>query len=487
MAPCADAAEWKISPGITLRETYTDNVDLVPQETAQSDFVTEIAPEIFVTGIGQHIDFKAYYLMQNLYYAKTNNRRTVNTLNADGKVEVVDDLFFVDGKAGASQQSISAFGPQSIDNINITGNRTEVRNYSISPYLRHRLDSTAVSELRFTRASLQTDTSDIANAKANQIRLRLLSGPAFRDLAWAMQYIDQRITFSNDSEFNLKKISGGARYLISPTFGLTATVGHERYSYISLGEKPDGYFWSGGFAWAPSERTIVQASGGKRFYGGTFSAEANHRTRNTVWNVSYNEDLTTTQSQYLFPAGVETSSFLDQLLTSSIPDPAVRQQAVDNFVRNADLPSTLSTEVNAFSDRVFLQKRARASVALTGARNTVVFNVFNIRRDPQSAPLFVGPSLAGIDDATRQTGAYVLWSSRVTARTNANISTEYTRTTSLSTSRRDDNKTVRLAVITQFQPKLSGRLEFRRVHHDSNQAGGSFRENAIAASVFASF
>lgn len=485
--PCAHAADWRFTPGITLRETYTDNVDLAPPETAQEDFVTEINPQIVVTGRGQHLDFNGRYVMQNLYYARKNEHRILNTLDADGKAELVDELFFVDGRATVNQATTSAFGARPVDNLNTSADRTNVRNYSLSPYLRHRFDTTALSELRYTHAALNTGSDNLADAKADQIRIRVVNGPAFRDIGWGAQYIDQRIRYVGQADFDLRKIMFNGRYLLSPTFGLTAGIGHEKYNYVSLGEKPDGYFWSLGIAWAPLERTNVEASVGRRFYGNSYAATANHRTRATVWNFTYNEDLTTTQENYLLPTGVETSSFLDQLLTGSISDPVARQQAVDTFVRNTDLPGRLSQDVIAFSNRVVLQKRAQASFAITGARNTVIFTLRNTKREPQSAIVPGVSAAATAEDDLRQTGAFLVFNRRIAPRTNSSISTEYLKSTSPVTNRRDHETTVRLAVATQFQPRLSGRLEVRRVLHSSNLVGQDFRENAIAVSLFASF
>ena len=74
------AAEWKITPSLDLRETYSDNIRLAPQGNEQSDFVTQINPGISLTGTGPRLKVNASYVMQNLFYAEESSRNTINHL-----------------------------------------------------------------------------------------------------------------------------------------------------------------------------------------------------------------------------------------------------------------------------------------------------------------------------------------------------------------------------------------------------------------------
>lgn len=149
------AAEWKIEPSLSLKETYSDNIKLAPPGNEKSDFVTQINPGISLTGTGPRLKVNARYGMQNLIYAEESSRNaTRHLLNADANAELADDLLFLDAKASISQQNISSFGSQTTDNVNITDNLSEVRTYSFSPYLINRFGSMASSELRYTHDSV---------------------------------------------------------------------------------------------------------------------------------------------------------------------------------------------------------------------------------------------------------------------------------------------------------------------------------------------
>lgn len=481
------AAEWQFTPTLDLKETYSDNIRLAPSGSEKSDFVTQINPGIALTGTGPRLKVNARYGMQNLVYADEGNRNTTrHNLNARANAELLDDFFYLDANGSVSQQNISAFGAQSADNANVTDNLTETRTYSLSPYLRHRFGSLASSELRYTHDSVDAGTGGLLTSQADRILFNLNSGTAFKTLGWGLNYNKQEIDYS-DRTIDLETYSGSLRYVISPRLSLNATSGHEKNNYLSIGGAPEGPFWSAGFTWTPAERTNITASAGKRFFGSTYAFKANHRTRKTAWSLSYSEDITTTRDQFLLPATIDTADFLNQLWTSSIPDPAMRQQIVDAFIRDAKLPASLSDSINYFTNRYFLQKRLQASVALNGIKNTLVLSTFNTLREAQSAQeidsTLLGSNSLSLNDETRQTGANLLWNWRITPRTSSNMNVGYAKTISLSTDREENTKSIRFGLTRQFQPKLNGSLDFRHIQRDSNLSGSDYRENAITASL----
>ncbi|MDD5404046.1 MAG: TIGR03016 family PEP-CTERM system-associated outer membrane protein [Sulfuricella sp.] len=493
----AIAAEWTIVPSLDLKETYSDNITLAPRGYEQSDFVTQVIPGISLTGTGPRLRVNARYAMQNLFYAQESNRNTINhMLNANANAELVDNLLFMDGLASISQQNISLTGPQAADNVNVTGNRTEVKTYSLSPYLRHSFGNTASSELRYTHSAVSSGVGGLADSQTDRINLGINSGSAFRTVGWGLNYSNQKTAYDNSASTLIQSrdnevISGNLRYMVTSRFSLKATGGYEKNDYISIGTKPEGSFWSGGFSWTPGPLTSIDASAGKRFFGNTYSLAASHRTRLTAWNIAYNEDITSTQSQFLLPPTIDTSGFLNQLWAATIPDPVARQQIVDSFIQANGLPLSLAESLNYLTNRLFLQKSLRASVALTGARNTLVLSLFNTSRNAQTAQaqdsILFGSSNLALSDKTRQVGGNALWNWRLGPRTSANINAGYTRMSYPELDRTDNDKTLRFSLVRQIQPKLSGAVELRRLQRDSSQSIGTYRENAVTASLHMSF
>ena len=488
------AADWTITPTLDLKETYTDNVRL-SRDNEKSDFVTQVNPGIYLVGEGPRLKVNTRYVMQNLLYANDSDENATNhQLDARANAELLEDMFFIDAKGSIAQRSISSFGPQSTDNTNITSNRTNVKTYSISPYLLNHFQNFATSEVRYTHDSVSTTgsgstvSSGLSDSQADRILMRLASGSDFRKLGWGLNYNKQRIDFDNGQTVDMETYGGDLSYLITPHFKLIATGGYEKNNYLSIGENPAGNYWTAGFAWNPSQRTNIAANAGRRFFGNTVSIKADHRSRLSVWNVSYNEDVTTTRSEFLLPATVDTELFLDRLWTSIIPDPIIRQQVVETFIRDNGLPTSLADSVNFLSNRFFLQKRLQASVAFTGVRNTVVLSAFDVKRDAQTAQTadsaLLGTSDLSLADSTKQIGGNVLWSRKISPLTSANFSAAYSKTTAPETGREVEDKTFKVGLTKQLQPKVNGTIELRHKEQDSNQNSSlAYKENSISALI----
>ncbi|RJG01883.1 TIGR03016 family PEP-CTERM system-associated outer membrane protein [Noviherbaspirillum sedimenti] len=397
----------------------------------------------------------------------------------------------MNGKASLSQQTISPFDIQPASTANPSSNRTDIRTYSLSPYLRHRFGSAAVAEMRYTHDAVASSAGGLLDSSNDSIRLSLDSGAAFRTVGWGWRYSRQDTDYDNANSLRMEETAASLRYLLTPRFALTSSVGYEKSNYLSLGAKPQGSFWQAGVSWAPTSRTNLEASAGHRYFGKSYSLLARHRARNTVWVVSYGDQISTTQSQFQVPASLDTSAFLNQMLQAGIPDDALRQQAVDKIIQDNGLPASLNTSVNSLTNRVFLEKRWQASVAINGARNTLLLSLFDTNRSAQTAraadTALLGAANLAQEDDTHQAGIDALWNWHPTSRTSLSAGLGYVRAESLATSLLTNTRTYRLALNRQFAPKLKGTLEYRHLQQEYNQPGRDVRENALTASLLLTF
>lgn len=482
------AAEWRFTPQLTLRETYSDNVRLAPVGAEESAFVTEVMPGFSLTGRGRRSQLQATYQARGVTYSNNvGSSNLQNYLRADGNAELVDDLLYLDGAATINNISTTPYGPQALDSTYAINNRSEVRTYTISPYARQRYGSLAQGELRYTHQGLSSDTAGFSNFNSDQLSLLVNSGEAFRTLGWDVAASRRHYSYSSLNSVDNDYVNGTLRYRLTDQFSLTGSAGYERYTYESINDGPKGASWSAGFDWRPSPRTSLAATAGRRFYGNAYSLSGLHRSRYTTWNVSYNEDITTTQQQLVDSGSISTASVLNQAFQATISDPVAREQAVEAFMRATNLPATLANPNAGLSNRFFLQKRLQASVALTSGKSTVLLSAYNTLRRPQTA-LSNNAGLFGFGrdnlffvDESRQRGVTGLWNLRLTPLTSMNLNARYYRTTSLASDRTDDNTLVTLGVSHQLAPRTIGTVELRRYQGSYSQTGTDFRENAISA------
>ena len=482
--PAAHAYDWRFVPNVNLTETLTDNVGLTAGNAKEGDLVTQVSPGFTLSTDGPRIKARINYALQATLYATSDRgTRLSNQLNAGGTATLIRDMLYVDATAFASEQSISAFGPQSFNNVNDTGNRANVHSYTISPYLFNRYGSFATSQVRFTHEAVGANSTLLSNTNTDRIQALVSSGPQYIRGNWGLQASTEKKRYSDIDSVDQSSISANAGYSIVPTIRLTATGGYEKNTYVTLGDKPQGKFYTAGFIWTPTSRTNLTVNAGRRYFGNTYFLAANHRARNTVFSLNYSEDITSTQGQFVTTAVIDTSSQLNLLYTPQIADPAARQQFVDLLIRQFGLAPALAVPVNSLTNRYFLQKSLQGSVAVSGAHSTVIGTLFDTRREAQSQQLTV----PGLDDSTKQIGASAGWNLQLSPRSSALANISYTRSTSLVTDLQTTYKIARIGMSTTFQPKLNGTLELRHTQQASESFGGDIRENAITASVFAQF
>ncbi|SER66117.1 uncharacterized protein, PEP-CTERM system associated [Nitrosomonas sp. Nm51] len=429
------AGELEFNPTLMISETYTDNVRLGGGLIGSGaggigfggagarggDLITQINPGLQLAGQGRRYELNAQYIMNNLIFAKNNElTRIRHILNASGTAEVLKDLFFIDGDARMLQQNVSLLGPQTANNVFVTGNRANLEIYSVSPYIRHRFQNFATAEARYTRGYVKSGFNGFRNSQRDSYRFNLNSGSAFRKLAWGFNYDNSRVNLDRvDTTLKFERYIGNLRYNFTSRFGLTATGGYERNSFVSIRGKTTSPTWTVGFVWAPNKRTDLHFSAGQRFFGDTYSASVNYRTRLSTWEVLYIEDITTLNQQagqFGALGGLNSlGGFGDQNLLLGL----------NNFLTN----------------RVFLQRRFNASVTLSGSKNDLTLRLFQLRRKPYSAEE-LDEDLLGFPiffNNTKQLGGNVFWRYRLSPQTNFNTNFSFVRFDFLSVNRTNDN------------------------------------------------
>ncbi|NEX64185.1 TIGR03016 family PEP-CTERM system-associated outer membrane protein [Noviherbaspirillum galbum] len=483
----SQAADWTVSPGIGLRQSYSDNINLSTGPAAMHDWVTELIPRLDVAVEGARFKLRGQYALHYLrYHNESNPSQVQHTAVFDAHGDLVKDWLYLDSAVNVSQQRLSSFGPQFIDPVNLTANRTEVRTYSLSPYLRHEFDSTATSELRYTWQKTESSETRALDGQTDRLLASVSSGPRFGRWGWTLTADQEKIDYASADDVKLNRYTAQVKYAITPRVALNATAGYENNNYVYTGSSPSGRLWSVGASWTPSERSLLSASLGHRYFGSTYSLTAQHRSAHTAWNVTYNEDVSTQNATPRADA-VETASFLNQLWAASIPDPAARQRIVNAFILANNLPATLSSNIFGLSNRVYLQRTWLASVAFEGARNTVLLQLTSQRRRPLDAGTPAGTGVTVLSDDVLQTGLSGTWSMRLSPLTSIDATAGLARISSFSNDRLDRIKTMRLGLSHQIGKRTTGLVEVRRQQRFSNVPDQDYTENALAFFVSMQF
>ncbi len=484
--PPTERGGLKIKLRVSARETYTDNVALAPADQKESDFVTEIAPGFRVTDKTARTDLDVDYSFNNLFYARDSDRNTINhQLQASGKIELVEDLFFLDSRAQISQQAVSVFGPIGADTNTSENNRT-FRSYSLSPYLKKKLGREATIEARYTLSQVSSDaaTTAVADSIGNRIYLGIDSGPAYRALGWGVNFVDERVNYENFEDTRFASLTGFGRYRLTKRLFATGSLGYDRNDYFTTGDQPEGVAFSMGIDWRPNQRTSLTASAGRRYFGSTYNLAFLNRTRRTGWDISYTQGIQTSRSQFIVPpGGLDRGQIEDSLRLTNpgLTDDELRQRTDDIITRFG---------TNVQTNVVFLEKKWRGLFTWKLAKSDLLLSAYNTVRDSevtQSFSIFNNAGDFSLSRVIKQSGVGARWNYRLTARNQASIGLDLSRFRFLDIQRTDNTSSFNLGISRKLSREASGSLNYRYLQRDSNFGSGEYDENAIFGSITATF
>ena len=485
-------ADWKVTPAIQLRETYSDNAGNQADDQARGSFITEAAPSVSVAGTSSRVKFAASAEWRKFVYSNdnmTNTRNSDRRYQAAGSAVAVKEWLYLDAGASGSRQAVSAFGPLP-NNAYTANNGTDIRTWSISPYLRHQFGSTAVLTTRYTRDSVEGGSgSGFGNSMSSMGAFDLVSGPRFTDFGWNVHYSSQDMTAQNTGKTSTENSLVGLNYRATSHLSLTSTVGYDSYDYHSiLSESTRGRSWSGGFIWQPSPRTRVAATVGRRYFGNTGSFDASYRTPHSIWTLTYADIVTTSRQQFLLPAALDTAAMLDRVFATRYPDPVLRQQIVQAYIAQEGLPPTLVDNINFLSNRYMRNKRLQGNATFKGARSTLLLTVFKERMNAlslrQEDSTLLPSQLSSLNEDTKQHGASANADYRLSTRTSAHANLYAVNIESLQTSQTNHVRQLGVGLSSRFDTKTTGSIDLR---HSTGRAGvfdnRDYHENAIVATL----
>lgn len=486
-------ADWRTQPSVTLNETYTDNAGLQSDDLKYSQLISELTPALAFTGAGRR--YKVAGSVQWRQFAYSGEQPS-NALDhsleyaVNGQGTLVDDLLFVDASASVTPQSISAFGPRVESTPYIAENRAEIKTWRIGPRLEHRFGNTANLSMRYTRDSVDSGDFDAFGSSVGDTFIAsLTSGKASQTWGWGLTALRQELDGDLTGETSTETLEANLRYSLNRRFALTASAGYDSYDYQALGGRTAGRNWSAGFDWTPSARTRLSAELGRHFYGQTGRLDVSHRSRHTVWSINYGDSVTTSRQQFLLPSTIDTAALLDNLFAATISDPVLRQQAVANYIRTAGLPNSLAESINYLTNRYIRQKQLQASVAYTRARSTALLSLFRTESialsSQQSDSPLLGSQLSNLNDNVLQHGVNTSYTYRITPRSSLVAAASLTRSRSISADFEDERRDLRIGYTRQLGRSLRATLELRHLQGSYGVNAGSYRENAISASLSA--
>ena len=460
LPPPAQAGDWTVTPRLSIKETYSDNVNLAPSGDKDEDFVTTVNTGLSAAGEGGRVKLDLHYNLQKVVHHKVSGEDSLNhQLRAAGTAELVKRIVFVDVTGSASQRNVDNRGRLATDNISVTDNTTDVFTYSVSPYFVHRFGNYADSLVRTTFDSV--DNGDAGgNSTSRSTSAQLSSGSVFSRMPWSLSYSKQRINNDEASSSEFGSATGSVSYVLNRKFRVNYSLGKDFNEFDTSQSESDGFRWNAGFTWTPTPRTSLTAGYGSRFFGSNYNFNLSHRSRKTTWTASYSEDTSTTRQQEL--ERTEETFFL----------PGVNEEGELVFIG----PFTREINIARLTQEVQVAKSFRGSVAVTGRRTTGSVSVFNFEREFQ---------LSGEDE--RVFGGSATLRRKLSSRTTASASGSWQRSEFDVDGGEDTRWDLGVSLDHELGPDVSGSLDYRRAEQTSNVGDNEYVENRLSLKMNVSF
>ena len=483
-AAVAPITAWRITPEISVTETYTDNAALVPAANAKNSWITESSPGIRIekTGVRSrvYLDFRLHDFRYSGNSQLNNSQRL---LTSRATVEAIDSLLFVDARANITQENRSAFSiAESTNASGPNGNRVEKATNQISPYARGRFTDIAAYQLRFVATDIRANDPALPDTKGKQWTGYFKNQRAISGLGWSVD--GNALSFSNSAVGKLydERIRATLSYEFDPQIHGSVIGGREATNFAGI--QNDRQNTSGlGLEWSPGTRTQFAAVREKRYFGHSQSVILRHRTARSVWSFTNSRDVIAPSEQLTGSGAGSTAGLLSDLLAASIPDPVAREAAVRQRLEDSGLSAVPVSNGGFATSRPFLVRRSEFSLALQGIHNTVTLSFS--RSDQRGLGPISGSSTDSfsLSNEIRQQGANLNWAYKLSPHSSLSLVATSLKSEGLSTTGLDSNqRSLNFLYSTRVGVNTFASFGARRVHFDRSSDMG-YWENAVLTSL----
>lgn len=482
MGLCCSPGLAQVSRAVNVVPTFASTLSYSDVQGAAGqanggEFVTRLSPGLQMRSrSGRIVGSLDYSLNANFYSHNKASQSVENSLNAIFTLEAVPSFFYVDTRASVAQQSLSAYGQQNADgSLRANANRTDVLNLGVSPYVRGPLGSVGEYEVRLNAAATNGYKSITADSTNTGGSLSLRSRNAGSMFGWSLLASQQRVDFRAGRATDSNRASAAVTMVPDTDVKLTLRGGQEATDVGGF-ERRRFDNWGGGIRWTPTERTVVNVEGDRRYYGSGHQIAVEHRLRTTVFRYSSTRDA----SSGADALGVGQPVTLYQLwfarFASIQPDPVLREQLVRDLLRLGGQDPNAVVAGGAVTSAVTLQRRDDLSMALVGRRTS-----FNLQAFASSAQVIDNPTGAPDDGAVRQRGLIASLSHRVTPQSSLSVTASLQKTLANLRQQGTDLQSVSLGWNSVINHQATAGLSVRHSVFDS--AIDSYRESAVTASL----
>jgi len=471
------AGDWKISPRISIKGTYTDNADLSSSDK-KSQFYTQVTPGVAVKREGGgRVQLDANYSLDYTANRPGSRGRTIaHSLRSNMQAELYKDVVFLDASAGGHLSSLTSGGQRGDDSVGDVNDPIQTYTYSLSPYFKHHFGRYINTLTRYTFDQVVNSGRGGSDSYNNQMMLAIGSGPYFMRFPWGVSYRHSKTgneDGAKDSE--ITSINGNVSYILSRKYRINLAVGKVDYDIQSSRSSTDSITWNAGATWTPNPRTNMGFSYGRQFFGHHFGFGFSHRLKRSMWTMNYSKSLTDTRTQQLRRSSEEMDMEI-----SEIPN-FERKQGHTQIVKG--LYTDEEGKDRAVFDDVYDESTHTDEQYVIETLNTGF--LLETRRSSFSVDAhFTQRRYEVSGDKGRDIGIDVDWDRRLTPKTNTKVGLSWQKNREDEDATEDKRWTVSLGLSRRLTPHTHANLDYKYRRLDSSGSSASeYRENQVSLTL----
>lgn len=414
----AEAQKLRMDVSVETQLIATSSAAGLAGPNPQSDVILDAHPKVRVQtqGSGLKLDLSLGMIARR-YLQRTLPDRTEPELDLQATATVVEGWAQVETSASVTSAATNAFTGQAERPGELTASSFRQSRLAVTPRLKRDLSpewslqgSLAHAWRRSDDPLAQAGARETTHTEDSVLRIDRKPVPVgmYAELRRQRQNNDAALPDGQVLAIDAARI--GASYRFNPQLVTGVTVGTERSAFLSNDDQ-DGIVGVN-VEWQPTERTWLRGNVEKRFFGNAFDLAFSHRSPFMAFYGSLSRQPGVSgNSLGNLSSGGNVAGLLDSLLTTRIPNPIERSDAVNKLITERGLPTTLSRASEVIDQTPQLVQNGSLSLVMLGVRHSVVFGLFtrSARELRREGDLSLGLSTSDF----RQRGASVLFSRRL--------------------------------------------------------------------------
>ena len=420
----------------------------------------------------------SYSLAASKHTSRSEGDGIENYLNSSFNGALVDGWMYVDGAVSISQLSRSAYGEQSpggsIGSAN--GNRAEVWNASLTPYVAGRLGGVASYRASITGGATNTRRSSNTDSTTTGAALALSSARAGTVFSWGLDGSWQEVDFRVGRTTETSRGQASLSIVPDVDLSLSLRAGQESTN-VGRFDKRSYDNWGGSVRWTPSPRTSASFDTDRRYFGNSHRFSFDHRMARSSIRVSSVRDVTNGADAASAAAPITLYQLIYAAFASTGRDAAEQERLTGEFfLLNPGLDPAAVAGGGSLASGISVLRREDVAFSYSGLRTTMSLLAFTTE-----SKVIDNPSGTPADGPVRQWGYTGSLGYRLTPQDSINLSGSHQRTLSSGLRQGNDLKSLAMSWSSQLGRRTSATVSAR--HSQFSSATNPYRETSLTGSL----